>query len=138
MKRTTLNRSRWNGAPLLCAALVAALPFVIACGGSQAAIPSNAVQVVVSDSGIQIPESLPSGPTTFEVINAGHSAHSFGITGPAGDKTLDKPLQPGETTTLTFNLDSGTYRIYIPAGLSEGEPMQVALNVRPATGGNPG
>jgi hypothetical protein len=138
MRRTTSNLGRRNGAALLGAALVAALPFVFACNGAKESIPSNAVQVLVSDNNIQMPESLPSGPTTFEVINTGHSAHSFGITGPAGDKTLDKALQPGETTTLTFNLDTGTYRVYTPVGATQGEPMQVALNVRPAIGGNPG
>jgi hypothetical protein len=65
----------------------------------------------------------------------GTHEHSFGITGPGGDVTLEKALKPGETGSLDRALDSGTYRVYCPADQSHGKPIQMALNVRPDTSG---
>ena len=139
MTRKMMREGQRTWFKILGTAFLCTLPLLTAaCGGKQDAVPANAVQVVVTDSRIELPSSLPSGATTFEVINAGHQPHSFAVTGPAGDTALDKPLQPGETGTLKLNLDAGTYRIYTPVDLSQGEPMQVALNVRPALTGHRG
>src|SRR5690349_20186425 len=78
---------------LLCAALLTTLPLLTACGGN----PDNGaqeqtVQVQLTDQQIQMPASLPSGVTTFEIKNTGTIEHSFGVAGPAGDKVLDQPL----------------------------------------------
>lgn len=117
---------------LLLAVLAAALSLT-ACGGDSGNTPSAAqeqtVQVQVSDDHIQMPTELPSGMVMFEVTNAGTHEHSFGITGPGGDKVLEKTLQPGETETLEMALDAGTYRIYCPVDQKHGDPMQMALNV---------
>jgi uncharacterized cupredoxin-like copper-binding protein len=124
----------------LLAALVAALSLFVACGSSEngTAADAQTVAVHLTDHGIEMPASLPSGMTTFEVTNAGSHEHSFGITGPGGDQTLEKALQPGETASLDMALDSGTYRIYSPVDQSHGTPMQIALNVRPETSGGRG
>jgi hypothetical protein len=126
------HESNRRGAVLLFAALLACLPFVIACGDSSSAIQDHVVQVNVTDQQLQMPESLPTGPTTFQVTNAGNHEHSFGIVGPAGDKTLDKTLKPGESATLDINLDAGTYRVYCPVDESHGKPLQLALHVTPS------
>jgi uncharacterized cupredoxin-like copper-binding protein len=123
---------------LALAALVAALSLFVACGSSETASEAQTVTVHVTDQGIEMPASLPSGMTTFQVTNAGTREHSFGITGPGGDQTLDKALKPGETASLDMALDSGTYRIYSPVDQSHGKPMQLALNVRPDTAGGRG
>ena len=125
---------------LLCAALLTALPLVTACGGNhdnEAAQGQN-VQVQVTDQQIQMPASLPMGRTTFEVTNSGSHAHSFGITGPAGDKVLEEPLEPGETATLEMDLATGTYRVYCPVDQNSGHALQVALNVTPSAGAGQG
>jgi uncharacterized cupredoxin-like copper-binding protein len=127
------NGSKQTGAALLCAALLAGLPFLIACGGT-AEQEIQAVQVRITDHGIEMPPSLPTGATTFEVTNAGSSAHSFALAGPAGDAKLEAPLKPGETGTLEVVLDTGTYRVYCPVEQGHGDSMQVALNVRPNVG----
>ncbi len=120
---------------LLCAALLTALPLVTACGHNENAGPGDqAVQVQVNDQQIQMPASLPSGMTTFEVTNTGSLEHSFGIAGPAGDKVLDEPLKPGETAELEMELGTGTYRVYCPGDRA----MQVALNVTPNVGAGQG
>ena len=118
---------------LLLAVLAAALSLT-ACGGDSGHAPVAAqeqtVQVQVSDDHIQMPTELPSGMAMFEVTNSGTHEHSFGITGPGGDKVLEKTLQPGETETLEMALDAGTYRIYCPVDQKHGDPMQLALNVK--------
>ena len=118
---------------LLLAVLAAALSFT-ACGGESGHAPAasqeQTVQVQVTDDHIQMPTELPAGMAMFEVTNAGTHEHSFGITGPGGDKVLEKNLQPGETETLEMTLDAGTYRIYCPVDQKHGDPMQLALNVK--------
>jgi predicted component of type VI protein secretion system len=125
------QKSNRRGAVLLFAALLACLPFVVACGDSSNAAQDRVVQVNVTDQELQMPESLPTGATTFQVTNAGNHEHSFGIVGPAGDKTLDKTLKPGESATLDIVLDAGTYRVYCPVDESHGKPLQLALHVVP-------
>jgi uncharacterized cupredoxin-like copper-binding protein len=130
------NGSKQMGAALLCAALLAGLPFFIACGSNTTDQENQTVQVRVTDHQIEMPPSLPTGVTTFEVTNAGSGDHSLGITGPAGDAKLEAPLKPGETGSLEMVLDSGTYRVYCPVSQSHGHSMQVALNVRPSAAGS--
>ncbi|HEX4962187.1 MAG TPA: hypothetical protein VF173_15230 [Thermoanaerobaculia bacterium] len=123
------NERNHTGAALLFATLLMGLPFVVACGGaSHNGQAQQTVQVRITDQGIEMPPSLPSGVTTFKVTNAGTTQHSFGITGPSGDQKLEAALKPGESGALDIVLDAGTYRVYSPD-----ETMQVALNVRPET-----
>ena len=123
---------------LLCAALLTTLPLLAACGGNGNGAQAQTVQVQLTDQQIRMPASLPSGMTTFEVKNTGTIEHSFGVTGPAGDKVLDKPLKPGEAAELEMDLGTGTYRVYSPGDQSNGHPMQVALNVTPNVGAGQG
>ena len=127
------NENKWTGAALLCAVLLVGLPF-IACGGSGQEQQDRTVQVRITDDELAMPESLPTGATTFQVTNAGTHEHSFGIVGPAGDMMLDKALKPGETATLDMALEAGTYRVYCPVDQSHGKSMQLALHVVPAAG----
>ncbi len=118
------NLMQRKGATLLCV-ILAALPLLVACGGTTASQPEGQeVKVSLNDQQIELPASLGSGMTTFTVTNTGTAPHSFGITGPSGDLQLDKALAPGETGTLKVALDTGTYRVYSPAS-----EMQVALVV---------
>ena len=126
------QESNRRGAVLLFAALLACLSFV-ACGGDNSAHEQQdqVVQVTVTDQELQMPVSLPTGATTFQVKNTGSQAHSFGIVGPGGDIMLEKPLKPGETGTLDIALDAGTYRVYCPEDGNHGKPLQLALHVTP-------
>jgi hypothetical protein len=126
------QESNRRGAVILFAALLACLPFVVACGGDNSESQDRMVQVNVTDQQLQMPESLPTGATTFQITNAGNHEHSFGIAGPAGDMKLDKTLKPGETATLDMNLEAGTYRVYCPVDESHGKPLQLALHVTQA------
>jgi|GEM_PF-3528440 len=133
----TRNGSKLTGAVLLVVALLAGLPFFIACGGDKAQQETKVVQVKVTDNGIEMPNPLPTGLTTFQVTNTGTREHSFGLTGPSGDLKLEEPLKPGETASMEgVVLDTGTYRVYSP--LDQGDAMQIALNVRPDVGSGNG
>ena len=130
MKR---NGTKLTSAMLLCVALLAGLPFFIACGGGRPEQEAQVVQVQVTDNGIEMQNPLPTGLTTFQVTNSGTREHSFGLTGPSGDLKLEEPLKPGETASMEgIVLDTGTYRVYSP--LDQGDAMQIALNVRPDAG----
>jgi uncharacterized cupredoxin-like copper-binding protein len=136
-----LHENRNNiSAALLCAFLLAGLPLLTGCVGGNSEGPEvQTVQVRVTDTGIEMPNPLPTGAAKFEITNAGSHEHSFGITGPAGDITLEKPLKPGETASLDeMFLDTGTYRVYCPVDEKHGESMQIALNVRPDATANNG
>lgn len=124
----------------LVGAILAGLPLLVACGGKQpeAQQVSQKVQVNLSDKSIEMPPSLPAGLTTFTVTNTGRHDHSFGITGPTGDKMLEKALKPGESGSLELHLDNGTYRIYCPIDQDRGEGTQIALDVRSAPQGSKG
>ena len=126
------NGSKPVGAALLCAALLVGLSLFTACGGAKPANQqAQTIQVQITDQGIEMPPSLPSGVTTFKIANSGSSEHSFEISGPSGDQKLDHALKPGESASLDMVLDSGTYRVYSP--VDQGQSMQIALNVRPET-----
>jgi len=121
-------------------AILAGLPLLVGCGGAKQpeVVQAQEVQVKVSDKKIEMPASLPAGKTLFTVTNTGKREHSFGITGPAGDKVLEKTLQPGETGALELRLDSGTYRIYCPVDQGKGVGTQIALVVLPEEQGSKG
>lgn len=125
------HESNRRGVVILFVALLVCVPFVACNDNSAHQQQDRVVQVHVTDQELQMPESLPTGATTFEVTNNGAHDHSFGITGPAGDKMLDKALKPGETATLDIVLDAGTYRVYCPVDESHGKPLQLALHVTP-------
>jgi len=114
---------------LVLAAALAALPILTACGGNQEqkAPQIQTVEVHLKDGAIQMPASLPSGPTTFEVVNEGNQALSLEIEGPAGQKEVPS-VQPGQSASVDMNLDPGTYRVHTPENLE----MVIALNVTPS------
>lgn len=121
---------------LVGAALLAALPVLTACGKApaaeqkQAAQPRQTIEVHITDEHLEMTDSLPSGATTFHVVNSGAHPHGFGIAGPAGDKTLDN-LAPGGTADLEMDLEEGTYRVYCPLEHDHTDSMQLALHVHP-------
>lgn len=117
--------------------LLAGLPILAGCGGGKVAevVPPSQVQVSVSDKAIEMPASVPAGKTVFTVTNTGKHQHSFGIAGPAGDKTLEKTLQPGESAALELSLETGTYRVYCPVDQGK-DGTQLALVVTPETQGS--
>jgi hypothetical protein len=108
---------------VLTAALLT-MPILTACGGpAQQGSQAQTVEVHLKDGAIQMPASVPTGKTTFEVVNEGTAVHGFQIEGPAGQKQVD--VAPGQSAQVEMILDPGTYRIHSP----KDQNMVVALNV---------
>jgi plastocyanin len=87
------------------------------------------VEVHLSEYAIQMPETLPAGPTTFVVHNDGKKVHSFRIEGPGFSEILAKPVPPQETESLQVTLQPGEYKVYCPVGSHENKGMKTALKV---------
>jgi len=87
------------------------------------------VEVRLSEYTIEMPHTLPAGPTSFLVRNEGKKIHSFKIEGPGIDELLSKPIKPGETGSLQVTLQPGDYKVYCPVGSHSIKGMTMTLTV---------
>lgn len=103
---------------------------------------ANRVLVYLESYVIDMPQTLPAGPTRFEITNRGDAAHSFAIAGQGIEKALEADVEPEETQQLRADLVPGTYRVWCPVGNHAERGMVTELIVTeadPATGeGAPG
>ncbi len=93
------------------------------------AAEAGAVEVSLSDFVIDMPATLPAGPTVFNVSNDGEAPHNFEIEGQGIEMELESDLQPGESGTLEVDLQPGTYTIYCPVGNHADMGMELELTV---------
>ena len=91
---------------------------------------ASAVDVRLTEYTIEMPETLPAGPTTFAVHNEGRKSHSFKIQGPGIDAMLETVVRPKETGTLQVTLQPGEYQIHCPIGSHAAKGMTMKLAVR--------
>jgi hypothetical protein len=92
----------------------------------------NVIEVGLTEYQINMPTSIPAGPTTFRVTNNGTAGHNFEIEGQGIDQALEADLQPGETAEMQVDLVAGTYDVYCPVGDHRGMGMQLELTVTEA------
>jgi Cu-Zn family superoxide dismutase len=90
---------------------------------------TRVIPVNLSEFKIDMPKSLPAGPTAFAVVNSGNKDHNFEIERGEFETEFDANLEPGEADVLEVNLSPGTYEIYCPVGDHEQEGMQLELRV---------
>jgi uncharacterized cupredoxin-like copper-binding protein len=76
----------------------------------------SVVEVHLTEYAINMPETLPAGPTNFIVLNEGGKTHSFKIEGPGIDALLSAPIPPHTKGTLQATLQAGEYKVYCPVG----------------------
>lgn len=94
----------------------------------------DAVPVSLVDYSIQMPSSLPAGPTEFQITNNGEHEHTFEIEGNGIERELERPLKPLEVATLQVDLQPGTYEVYCPyENHDEKHNMRTQLTVTPAS-----
>lgn len=105
--------------PVLFLALAAAAP------------EAQKVEVVLDEYTIAMPQTLPPGPTTFAIRNAGQKNHSFKIQGPGIDAMLEAVVRPKATGTLEVALQPGEYQIVCPIGSHAAKGMTMKLVVAP-------
>jgi uncharacterized cupredoxin-like copper-binding protein len=140
------NRGNWlPRMTLIVAALVLIAGGLAACGdddddgngeptattaaGGAGSGEANTVQVSLTEFAIDMPDTLPAGPTTFEVTNDGTVEHNFEVEGEGIEEEFEANLQPGETMTLEIDLQPGAYNVYCPVGDHHDQGMHVELTV---------
>jgi plastocyanin len=87
-------------------------------GGLLAATPDAAtpVSAKLTEWSVELSQTtVPAGPVTFTITNAGSIPHAFEVEG-VGIERQTTLIQPGQTDTLTLDLKSGTFDIYCPVG----------------------
>jgi hypothetical protein len=109
-----------------------ALLLAAACGGLPlpALAAGQVVVVTLRDFRIDLPHTLPAGPVTFRVSNAGLADHNLEIRGQGVDTRLPQDLASGQHGTLRVNLRPGAYLARCPVPGHAEAGMQEKLRVR--------
>ncbi len=129
---------------LLLAVLLAVLVVPLAaCGGDEGengatdAAAAQTIQISATDFQFEPADiTADAGEISFELTNDGESPHALEIEGNGVEEVSDT-IDPGASTTLTVELDEGTYEIYCPVGDHEDRGMVGTLTVG-AGGGSGG
>lgn len=111
---------------------------LVACGGGGNDNSSNnstgtgtgtQVTAELSDFRIKLStEKFQPGQYTFTAKNTGSHDHALEIEGPGGENR-SKTLEPGQSTTLTVTLKSGTYEVYCPVDGHKDRGMKTDITV---------
>ncbi|MDC0773306.1 cupredoxin domain-containing protein [Streptomyces sp. HD] len=82
-------------------------------------------------------EKFQPGQYTFTAKNTGSHDHAIEIEGPGGENR-SKTIEPGQSTTLTVTLKSGSYEVYCPVDGHKDRGMKTDITVggAPAPSGN--
>ena len=91
---------------------------------------TDTIEVELVAFEIEMPEQIQAGSRVFEVTNDGEIQHAFEIEGQGSEWVLES-INPGETATLTADLQPGTYTVYCPVGDHRAEGMETSLTVEP-------
>jgi uncharacterized cupredoxin-like copper-binding protein len=78
---------------------------------------------------VNMPAQVQAGTVTFQVTNNGDEVHNFEIEGEGVEESFPTDLQPGETRSMTVELQPGTYHVYCPVGDHEEQGMELELEV---------
>jgi plastocyanin len=129
---------------LLLVALVTALVVPLAaCGGDDGDngatgdAAAQTIQISATDFQFEPADiTADAGEISFELTNDGQSPHALEIEGNGVEEESDT-IDAGDSTTLTVELDEGTYEIYCPVGDHRDRGMVGTLTVG-AGGGSGG
>ena len=92
---------------------------------------ATAVDVLLTDRGIEMAGALPPGPAIFRVKNGGKETHGFVLDGASGRVRLDDALEPGESANVGARLPEGLYVVYCPVeGHRSGLLQQIVVTER--------
>jgi uncharacterized cupredoxin-like copper-binding protein len=110
------------------------------CGGSEESAstgtPLKTFQVVETEFKL-MPATFAidkAGTYAFEAVNRGQAVHSLEVEGNGVEVALDNELQPGDSGTLTADLDAGVYELYCPVGGHKDQGMKGSIGVERAPG----
>jgi plastocyanin len=131
---------------LLLAAL--AIPLAAGCGGEEDDGGNGAqatdggaaqtIQISATDFAFDPSDiSAEAGEITFELTNDGGAPHALEIEG-EGVEESSETINAGDSTSLTVDLDEGTYEIYCPVGDHKDRGMVGTLTVGSGAGAGGG
>jgi plastocyanin len=131
-------------------AVALALPLASGCGGDEdedgngaqatdtGAAAAQTIQVSANEFAFDPSEiSAQPGEITFELTNAGGAPHALEIEG-SGVEESTETIDGGDSTSLTVDLDEGTYEIYCPVGDHADRGMVGTLTVGAGAGAGGG
>jgi uncharacterized cupredoxin-like copper-binding protein len=87
------------------------------------------VSVSLVEMAIRMPAQVPAGEVTFQVSNDGEFPHSFLIRGGGIEEVFDEDLEPGESRSMTINLEPGEYEVICPVSNHAAQGMRTTLTV---------
>src|SRR5262245_38808518 len=90
----------------------------------------NTVNVTLSEYKIDMPTTLPAGPTTFKVTNTGSKKHTFKIEGNGIEEKLKSDLKERESGTIRVDLKPGTYKVTCPVMDHTDKGMALEIKVQ--------
>lgn len=79
----------------------------------------DSVMVTLSGDDIEMPDTMPAGMTTFNIRNDGDESFTVEIQGQGVDESLESPVEPGQSETLSIDLQPGTYTIRAGDGIEK-------------------
>jgi hypothetical protein len=120
---------------LLSLVLLPATASLAADEKSPAPAPAGSVEVHLTEYAIQMPATLPAGPTTFVLHNDGLKKHAFRIEGPGIEQTQSEILDAHSTANLQVTLQPGEYKVVCPIGSHSAKGMSLTLTVTPKPAG---
>lgn len=88
------------------------------------------VEVRLTEYAIEMPSTLPPGPTTFALHNQGHKSHSFKLEGPGLQDMTPVIVKAGKADTAQVTLQPGEYKVYCPIGSHSAKGMTMTLTVK--------
>lgn len=100
-------------------------------GGAPETEPDT-VNVRLTEYRIQMPRTLPAGPTVFRVTNAGAAQHNFEVEGEAAPglgEAFGRNLRPTQTRDLDVQLEPGKYKVFCPVENHALQGMLLILHV---------
>ena len=111
------------------AVCLAALLLLVLAAVSRAEDPKG-VEVRLTEYAIDMPHTLPPGPTTFVLHNQGHKSHSFKLEGPGLADMTPVIVKPNKTGTAEVTLQPGEYKVWCPIGSHSAKGMTMTLTVK--------
>jgi uncharacterized cupredoxin-like copper-binding protein len=98
--------------------------------GARPSVANQTVDVQLTEYEINMPDTLPPGTVTFNVVNAGKEDHSLDVEANGYHAELPEPLKRGDRHALDLTLKPGTYSVYCPVDGHKGKGMVRTLTVR--------
>ena len=101
-----------------------------AASSSDGSSEAEAITATEADFSIALDEdSLTAGTYAITVVNNGSATHDLAVQEDGTTKATSDKIGPGESTTLTVDLDAGEYVFYCSIGNHRGMGMELTVQV---------